>query len=261
MSVVVGVVLASLTVAVALFAPLLAVADPFALSGPSLSPPTLAHPMGTDALGRDVYSGVVYGARASLSIALGAGVLALLVGTVVGTISGFWSGIASGALMRVTELFQVMPRFLLIVLTATLFGAGNVQLACILGLTAWPTLARVTRAEILTLRESNFVLAARAAGASSWRILWRELMPSVIPTALIMLGLLFAQLLLVQASLAFLGVSDPNTITWGALAAQAQSYLRVAWWLPLFPGLAITLGVLGFNLLSDAYARRFYRER
>ena len=248
---IIGLSLVGATLAMALLAPVIA-SDPFALSGPPLAAPTRHHVMGTDALGRDVFSGVVYGARASLSVATSVVVLTLVIGLGVGMVAGYAGGILDDVMMRLTELFHVMPRFLLVVVGIALFGSGLWQLVLILGLTSWPMLARVVRAEVISLREHDFVRAAEASGATRSRILARELLPNVMPSAIVMAGLLFGQVLLVEASLGFLGIGDPNAMSWGGLAGQAQGFLRVAWWLSFFPGLAITLAVLGSNLLADA---------
>lgn len=247
-----GILFMSMTVATALFAPVLATDDPFALTGPPLASPSSMHLMGTDALGRDVFSGVVHGARTSLSIAVAVGSIALVAGLCVGMTAGYRGGIVDDVLMRITELFQVLPRFFLVAVAIALFGPGLDRVIITLGITSWPVLARVVRSEVVAMRHLEFVLAAEALGASPGRILRRVLLPHVMPGVLVLLGLLLGQVLLVEASLGFLGLGDPNTITWGMLAGQAQAFLRVAWWMSLFPGLAITVSVLGFNLLADA---------
>ena len=250
-----GLALIGITFIAAVLAPVLATADPAAISGPSLNPPSRFHPMGTDALGRDLYSGVLYGSRTSLLIASVASLLAATCGLGVGLLAGHASRAWDDALMRVTELVQVVPRFLLVIVAVALFGAGIEVLALTIGSTSWPALARAVRAEVHSLREFDFIRAAEAMGATRLRVLRRELLPNVLPTALTIFGLSFGQVLLLEASLGFLGAADPNALSWGGLAGQAQGFLRVAWWLPLFPGLAITIAVLGTNLLTDAFSR------
>lgn len=247
-----GLALMGVTLVTALLAPVLATTDPYALTGPTLAPPSLTHLMGTDALGRDMFSGVVYGARTSLLVAFAVGALAFVCGVGIGMLAGYRGGLLDDVLMRITELFQVLPRFFLVVVAIALFGPGIDRLVLILGLTSWPVLARVVRGVVLTMRDLDFVRAAEATGATEARILWHEVLPNVLPSALVLLGLLFGQVLLIEASLGFLGLGDPNALSWGVLAGQAQGFLRVAWWLPLFPGLAITMAVLGLNLLADA---------
>lgn len=249
---VIGLVLTGALVAVGALAPWLAPADPFAVVGPSLAPPGGGHRLGTDALGRDLLSGLVFGARTSLVVAAGVGAIVLVVGTVVGTVSGYLGGWVDDLLMRVTELFQTLPRFFLAVLAIALWGPGIDRLVVVLGLTSWTMVARVVRADVLSLREREFVEAARALGASGVRIVWRELVPNALPAALALLGLVVGHVLLIEASLGFLGLGDPNAMSWGFLAGEAQEFLRVAPWLAAFPGLAILLAVLGLNLLGDA---------
>jgi len=213
--------------------------------------------MGTDALGRDLFSGVVHGARTSLFVAGAVCALAMACGAIVGMTAGWRGGLVDDLLMRATELLQVLPRFFLVVVAVALLGPGVDRLVLTLGLTTWPVLARVMRGEVAAMRDLDFVMAARATGARDARIVWRELLPNVLPSAAVMLGLLFGQVILIEASLGFLGLGDPNSVSWGLLAGQAQGYVRVAWWLSVFPGLAIAAAVLGVNLLADSTAAAF----
>jgi peptide/nickel transport system permease protein len=248
----VGMALTGAVVAVGLLAPVLAPFDPFAVVGPSLSAPSAQHPMGTDALGRDLLSGIIFGARTSMLVAGLVGLLVLAIGVVVGTVSGYLGRWADNVLMRLTELFQVLPRFFLAIVVIAFFGPGLGLLILVLGLTSWALLARVIRAEVLSLKEREFVEAARASGASGTRIVVQEILPNALPAGMAFLGLILAQVLLIEASLGFIGLGDPNVVSWGYLASQAQRFLRVAWWMSVFPGAAIALAVLGLNLLSDA---------
>lgn len=243
-----------LVLGMALFGPWLAPHDPFAITGGSLVPPSAAHPMGTDALGRDVFSAVLYGARTSLVVGGAVCIVALVCGTVFGMLAGYHGGWIDDALMRTTELFQVIPRFFFAVIAIALFGPGLGLLVLTLGLTSWPVLARVVRGEVIAMRDLDFIRAAHALGAPASHIVRVQLLPNVLPSIAVALGLLFGQVLLLEATLSFLGLGDPSAISWGMMAAQAQGFLRVAWWLALFPGLAITLTVLGVNLLADAFS-------
>ena len=249
---VIGLVTTLVVVAVAVAAPLLAPADPFAVDGPPLAPPSPDHPMGTDALGRDLLSGVIYGARTSVLVAGGVASLVLVIGTGVGLLSGYAGGWVDDVLMRATEAFQVLPRFFLALVVIAFLGPGLHQLVLVLGVTSWPLLARVVRSQVLSLRHRDFVDAARVHGASGTRIVVREILPNALPAGMALLGLVVAQVILIEAGLSFLGLGDPNTVSWGTLASEAQRFLRVAWWMSLFPGLAILVAVLGLNLLSDA---------
>lgn len=249
---VLGVVLVTVVVFVGTVGPWLAPHDPFSVDNPSLAAPSRAYPMGTDALGRDTLSGVLHGLRTSLLVAAGVAAIVVVVGLTVGMAAGFRSGRVDDLLMRATEFVQVLPRFFLALVVIALFGPGLDKLVIVLGLTSWPLLARVVRAEVLSLREREFVEAARADGASPLRIIVRELLPHVAPASAVIVGLLVAQVMLVEASLGFLGLGDPNVVSLGYLASQGQDFLRVAWWLAVFPGVAIVVAVLGVNLLGDA---------
>lgn len=257
----IGLALVGLVLAGAILGPWLAPADPWLASGPSLAPPSGAHVLGTDALGRDLLSGVLWGARTSVLIAALVGAIAMVLGLGLGLVSGYAGGWLDHLIMRVTELFQVIPRFLIAILVLALFGNGLDRLVVVLGLTSWPLLARVIRAEVLVLRELDFVRAAEAAGASRWSVMGRELLPNLLAPALVMLGLLLGQVFLLEAMLAFLGLGPPNLMSWGRLAAEGQELLRAAWWVPLFPGLAITLAVLGVNLTADALTAALRGQR
>lgn len=247
-----GLVITFAVLVVALFADVLAPYDPFAPIGPPLGPPSAAHPLGTDALGRDLLSGVIYGAQTSLLTAIGAGALVLVIGLLVGTVAGYRGGLLDDGLMRFTEVFQTLPRFFLVIMVIALWGPGLDHLVLAFGLTAWALVARVVRVEVLSLSQREFVEAARAGGASGTRITLREILPNALPVATVYLGLLLAQVILLEASLGFLGLGDPNLMSWGYLAGQAERFLRVAWWLSVFPGLAIMVTVLGLNFLNDA---------
>jgi peptide/nickel transport system permease protein len=239
-------------VVVALFADRLAPGDPFVSVGPPLSPPSAAHLMGTDDLGRDLLSCVIHGARTSLLVALTVTMLASLVGVTVGAVSGWRGAALDDLLMRITELVQVIPRFFLAVVVIALFGPGLDRLILLLGLTSWPLIARVVRAEVLSLRGREFIEAARALGTPAARILAREVLPSALPPAVVVASVNAAGVVLLEAGLSFLGLGDPDVVSWGYLANNAQAFLRVAWWMMVFPGAAIAAAVLGLNLVGDA---------
>lgn len=253
---VVGAASVLVVVGAALFGPAFAPHDPFTITGGSLLSPTRAHVMGTDALGRDVWSGVLFGARTSLLVAGAVSIMTFVLGTVVGMVAGYLGGWIDDLLSRVTEIFQVIPRFFFVITAIAILGPGLGRMILVIGMTSWPMLARVVRGETVATRHSDFVLAAEALGATPWRVMRRQLLPNVLPATIVALGLVVGQVLLLEATLGFLGLGDPGTISWGVMAAQAQGFLRVAWWLALFPGLAIAITVLGVNLLADAFAAR-----
>jgi peptide/nickel transport system permease protein len=247
----VGLVLTGGLLAVAFLASRIAPADPFAAVGPPLRPPTLAHPMGTDDLGRDVLSEVVYGTRTSLLLAILVSTLSGALGIIVGSLAAGYGRGVDNALMRMTEFVQVVPRFFLAVIVVALFGPGLDRLILLLGLTSWPWIARVVRAEVLSLRQREFVEAARSLGAGHLRILLREVLPNALPPVVVVVTLSAASVILIEAGLSFLGLGDPDVVSLGYLANNAQRFLRVAWWMAAFPGAAIALAVLGLNLLGD----------
>ncbi len=247
----VGAGLTTAVVAVAVFAETIAPGGPFAIGGPPLRPPSGGYPMGTDDLGRDIFAGVVHGMRTSLLIVAGVTLLSTVVGMAIGLTAGYRTGIVDSALMRLTEFVQVVPRFFLAVVAIALFGPGTDRLVVLLGLTSWPLLARVVRAETASLRTSEFVLAAEASGASAPRIVVRHLLPNALGPLIVVIVLSASQVVLVEAGLAFLGLGDPQVISLGGLAFNAQRFLRIAWWMAVFPGLAIGAVILGLNLLAD----------
>lgn len=249
---VVGMVLTTSVVAVAVLADVLAPGDPFSSVAQPFQPPSWSHPMGTDDFGRDVLAGVIHGARTSMVVVGWVMVISGVLGVAVGAAAGYFGGLLDDVLMRVTDLFQSVPRFFLAVLVIALFGAGLDNLVFVLGISTWPMLARVVRADVLSMREREFVTASRALGASDARILARHVVPNVLPSAIVMVSLLASTVILLEAGLGFIGLSDPAAMSWGYLINNAQRFLRVAWWMSVFPGLAIALAVLGINLLGDA---------
>jgi peptide/nickel transport system permease protein len=185
-------------------------------------------------------------------VVLGVIAIASIIGLTVGTVAGYRGGWVDDVLMRITELFQSVPRFFLVLLIVALFGAGLDNLIYVLALTSWPTLARVSRSEVLSVRDRVFVEAARSIGATDRRILLHHVLPNVLPTALVVIALTGSRIIILEASLSFLGLGDPTVMSWGYLVSNAQRFLRVAWWMSVFPGMAIAVAVLGINLMSDA---------
>lgn len=246
-----GLVLSAIVIATGLFGGAVAPADPFLPTGGPLRPPGAGHLFGTDDLGRDVLSGVLHGARVSLLVGLVTAAMAAGVGTAVGAVAGFYGGAVDDVLMRVTEFVQVIPRFFLAVLVAALFGPSLVFLVVLFGLTFWPGTARLVRAQVLSLREREYVVAARALGLRDRRILARHLLPNVLALVLVTGALQVGAAILIEASLSFLGLGDRTVVSWGYMLNNAQPFLRTAPWLSVFPGLALVMTVLGTNLLAD----------
>lgn len=247
-----GVALTALVVGLALFAPLIARGDPFALDSPALLSPSTVHVFGTDNLGRDLFRAVLHGLRTSLTVVLWSTLIAAVIGITVGAIAGFRGGRVERALMRITEYFQSIPTFFLALLALALLGRTLENLVLVLGLTSWTLLARVVRADALSLRTREYVHAARSFGASDLRIVVRHVLPNLLPAALVVISLNASRIILIEAGLAFLGLGDPHSMSLGFLINNAQPFLQQAWWMSVFPGVTILLAVLGINLLADA---------
>lgn len=248
---IVGAGLVAFVATVALFGPVVAPVSPFEPVAPPFQPPSWARPFGADDLGRDVLAGVVHGARVSLLVGLSVALIASIVGATIGLVGGFFGGWADDALMRFTELVDVLPRYFLAVLAAALFGPSLVFLTLLLGLTFWPGTARLMRSQVLTIREREYVHAARALGASDLRVIIHHVLPNSASVVLVAAALQVGAAILVEAGLSFLGLGDRSVVTWGYLLNNAQNFLRLAWWMSVFPGIALLLTVLGANLLAD----------
>lgn len=246
-----GATLLLLALGLSLLADVLAPGDPFAASGPALRPPSGAHLMGTDNFGRDIAGAVVHGMRTSMAIVGVVGAMTLIIGLVVGLTSGFLGGWPDDLLVRVTEVFQSIPQFFLALLVVAFFGAGLDNLILLLGATSWMLSARVVRAATLAVREREFIEVARSSGGSTLGLVLRHVLPNVLPAALVTVVLVGSRVILIEAALSFIGLGDPNQVSLGYLIASAQPFLRVAWWMSVFPGAAIVVAVLGLNLTGD----------
>lgn len=247
-----GLVLTVSVVVVAIFAGVIARGDPFSLGNTALLAPAATHPFGTDNLGRDVFRAVVQGVHTSMTVVLWVSLISAVIGIAVGAVAGYFGGLVERAMMRLTEFFQAIPRFFLALLALTLLGRTQQNLILVLGLSSWPLLARVVRADALSLRTREYVQASRSFGASTPRILLRHVIPNLLPSALVVISLNASRVILLEAGLAYLGISDPNQMSLGFLINNAQQFLQQAWWMSVFPGVAILLAVLGINLLADA---------
>jgi len=239
-------------VAVAVLDPWIAPYTPRQQVGASLLPPSLAFPMGTDNIGRDMLSLVMIGARASLAIGICSALAALLVGGTIGILAGYWRGVTEAVLMRVTELFQILPVIVVVLFAIALFGANFWLLITAVALAIWPLEARLIYGQFINLRQREFVAAAIVADMPTWHIVLREILPNALPPVIVQVALDASLAILIESGLGFLGLSDANTVSWGQLLFTAQDYLQTAWWMSVFPGLAICLAVLGLNLLGDA---------
>jgi len=238
----------------ALAAPILTPYDPSeAWVAPRFQPPSWEHPLGTDDAGRDVFAQIVYGARVSLLVGITAAALSTLLGALIGLTSGYFGSIVDVLLMRLTDVFLILPMIPLAILLAMYFGPSLFNIVILLGFLGWPGAARQIRAQVLSLKEASYVEAARALGASNKRIMFVHLLPNV--TGVIIANLIGGSVgaILSEAGLAFLGVIDPRTISWGRIISRSlngHAIIFGAWWTLIMPGLCITLLACGFSFFS-----------
>lgn len=237
----------------AIFAPVFSPYDPSLIDGENmLMPPSAKHLLGTDGLGRDLFSRIIYGTRISLSIGIIAVGIATLIGLFLGSLAGYYGGWIDAFIMRLVDIMLCFPSFFLILSVIAVLGPSIYQIMLIIGLTSWMGTSRLVRAEILSLKEREFIQAARAIGASDARIIIRHLIPNAIGPVLVSAVLGIAGAILLESALSFLGLGvQPPVPSWGNILIESKSTLGVAWWLTLFPGLAILLTILGFNLISE----------
>jgi peptide/nickel transport system permease protein len=231
--------------------PVLYPGDPFRLAGPALRPPGGPFLLGTDTLGRDVAAEVAYGARTSLLIGVGATLGAILFGVIVGGFAGFYRGGVEVALMRLTEFFQTIPAFILAILIVAILSPSVTNEVIAIAAVSWPGIARLVRGEFVALGGREFVLACSGLGAGDARIIFRHLLPNCLSQIIAVGSLLIGTSILIEAGLAFLGLGDPNVMSWGLIISAGRAVLRSAWWICTFPGIAILLTVLGINLAGD----------
>ncbi len=238
----------------ALFAPWLATHDPAHIVLTSrLQPPSGEHWLGTDDLGRDVYSRLVFGARVSLMVGIGVVFVRAVIGVLVGLVSGYYGGRIDAVLMRITDVFIAFPGILLALAIMAIWGTGLINVVIALSVVGWPQFARLVRAEVLSLRERDYVQAGRALGANAVRLVVTHVFPNVLPIIVVYASLNISAPIIAEAALSFLGLGiQPPEVSWGSMLSSAHRYMRVAWWLATFPGIAITLSVIGFNLFGDA---------
>lgn len=247
----------------ALLAPVLAPYDPAEQRrGAVAETPSAAHPMGTDNFGRDVLSRALWGGRVTQLIGLLSMAVSVVVGVVVGGLAGFYGRGIDGVLMRLTETVVTFPTFFLLITLVAVFGARLWLLVLAIGLTSWPITARVVRAEFLSLREREFVQAARALGAGSLRTMGRHILPNVVPVIVVAATLRVAYVILLEAGLSYLGVGvQPPAASWGSMVADGREHLFRAWWISFFPGLFIFLTVMTYNLVGDGLRDAFDPQR
>jgi peptide/nickel transport system permease protein len=221
--------------------------DPYA----TFKPPSLEHLFGTDDLGRDILSQVIYGARTSMIIGASAALLSILIGTLLGLIAGFYGGRIDLAISMIIDAKLSIPTFFLILVVIAIFGGSMINMIIVIGITIWPPIARVVRAMTHSIRAMDFVEAAKALGASATWIIFRHILPQTIGVVLSLGILQMGSAIIIEAGLSFLGLGDPTLISWGKMLSIAQTYISRAWWMGFFPGLFLFLTILSFNILGD----------
>ncbi|HSI23888.1 MAG TPA: ABC transporter permease [Methylophilaceae bacterium] len=248
-----GFVIIAIVLALALLAPVLAPYDPDAIDVKSiLVPPSTAHWMGTDGLGRDVFSRMLFGTRISLLVGFVAVGIATLIGVILGAISGYYRGWVDVIIMRLVDVMLSIPTFFLILAVIAFLTPSIWNIMIVIGLTSWMGVTRLVRAEFLSLREREFVLASAILGARDHRLIFRHLLPNSLTPVIVSSVLGVASAVLVESGLSFLGLGvQPPQASWGNILTEGKEYIQFAWWLSFFPGMAILLTVLGYNLLGE----------
>ena len=248
-----GAALISLEILIAVFAPLVAPYDPIEQSiYDALQPPSAAHWLGTDEVGRDILSRIIYGTRISLRVGLLAVGIGSAIGVTLGLIAGFYGKMADNLILRLMDIWLAFPGILLALAIIAVLGPSLFNVMIAVGLSAVPTYVRVTRSSVLSVREMEYVLGARAVGCPSRIIIWRHILPNVLPSLIVLTTLGIAGAILAAAALSFIGLgAQPPTPEWGAMLTVGRQFMRQAWWVTAFPGLAIMITVLGINLLGD----------
>lgn len=251
----IGLVLLCILLLVALFAPVIAPYDPYFMSDELVEAPSALHPLGTDGLGRDILSMLIFGTRTSLVVGVTAAFIAGIIGTLIGGVAGYFGGKVDVVLGELINVFMMMPTFFLVLIVVALFGSGLFNVMVVMGLTSWVGNAKLMRAQAMSLRQRTFVRSAEAIGEGRLLILFRHVIPNGIFPIIANTTMGIASAILTESSLAFLGLGDPNVISWGQVIQSGKSYLTNGWWICLFGGLAIIYTVVTFYLIGDGLNR------
>jgi peptide/nickel transport system permease protein len=250
---VIGLAILVLVVLMALSAPLLFPTDPWEIVARPFTWPFQSwdYPLGTDMLGRNVAAGIFHGARVSLLIGIVATLAALFVGVLMGAVSGFYGGVVDDVLMRVTEIFQTIPSFIFIFVVVAIFTPSVQIIVLAIAIVSWPPIARLVRGEFIALRGRDFIQGCIAIGMSDLRIIFVQALPNALAPVIVTASVMVALAILAESGLAFLGLGDPNVMSWGTMIGAGRQVLRQAWYLTAIPGIAILLTVLSLNLIGD----------
>lgn len=247
----IGIILLAIIILLALFAPLIATHDPFSLNDDMVNPPSKNYLLGTDGLGRDIFSGILYGARTSIIIGVVAASISGIVGTLVGGISGFYGGKIDSVVSEIINVFLMMPTFFLILIIVALFGSSMFNVMVVIGITTWTGNARLMRAQALSLKQRTFVKSLETIGESKFKTLVKHIIPNGIFPIIANTTMNISEAILTESGLSFLGLGDPNVMSWGQMVYNGKSYLTNGWWISTFSGAAIVLTVLAFYLIGD----------
>lgn len=231
--------------------PMLYPVDPFDMVGRPFMPPFGEFPLGTDVSGRDILAGVMHGASVSLIIGVTASVCATLVGVALGAIAGYYGGMIDDILMRTTEFFLTIPSFILAVVIVAIFSPTLVSITAAIAIVSWPSVARLTRGEFIAQRDREYVQACRALGMPTREIILVQLLPNALPPVVVVSTLMVATAILTESGLSFLGLGDPNMVSWGYMIGVARTALRTAWWMAAIPGVLIVVTVMAINLAGE----------
>lgn len=263
---VLGLLLLLAVIAMTFLGPLLYPVDPFTIIWAPFTAPGVEAtvPLGTDYLGRDVLAGIIHGGGATLAVGASAAAITVIIGITIGAFAGFYGGFVDEALMRITEFFQVLPALLFAMVLVALFSPTLPTVAIAIGVVSWPQTARLTRAEFLKIKHLEYVTAARSISAGNARIIWRVILPNALPPLIVSATLIIGVAILFEAGLSFLGLSDPNIMSWGLMIGSSRPYILDTWWAVTFPGIAIFVTVLSVSLIGDGLNDAFnpkLRER
>ncbi|MBD3895049.1 ABC transporter permease [Halomonas sp. ML-15] len=263
----IGLIILLAIIVMAILAPLVFPESPWRMVQRPFLPPMEVDgfPLGTDTMGRNVAAGLMHGAWVSLLIGLVSTLVALLIGVPLGAVAGYYGGLIDDALMRFTEFFQTIPNFALAIVLVAIMQPSVTSIVLAIALVSWPPVARLVRAEFMSLRNREYVEAARLVGQTNRTIIIRQILPNTLSPIIVLASLMVATAILLESALSFLGLGDPNVMSWGYMIGAARTVIRQAWWLSFFPGVAILLTVLALNLvgegLDDALNPKLARER
>ncbi|MEO7743391.1 MAG: ABC transporter permease [Usitatibacter sp.] len=246
-----GLVVVVLIAALAVVGPFVHDVDPFEMMGRPYSPPFGEFLLGTDVSGRDILAGIIRGAPVSLLIGVVASLAATLIGVALGAVAGYYGGFIDDALMRTTEFFLTIPSFILAVVIVAIFSPTVVTITAAIAAVSWPSVARLVRGEFIAQREREYVQASRAIGMPDWEIILLQILPNALAPVIVVSTLMVATAILTESGLSFLGLGDPNHVSWGYMIGVARTALRVAWWMTAIPGLMIVIAVIAINLAGE----------